>query len=122
MGGRATGVSKSIIVLSFFFLLPVLGVRTPLQSAEVPRVQVTAEQFIQSCGACHPDGGNAFRPELPLRKAPQLADFNAFLAYIRSPKTRNGSPTMMPAFPAENLSDQQVKELYHYIIQVLTKD
>jgi mono/diheme cytochrome c family protein len=77
------------------------------------------ELFNKSCGSCHPKGGNTIRANLPLGKAPQLVDFDTFLSYLRNPKARDGSRTVMPAFSADKLSDQQVREIYQYVNQVL---
>jgi uncharacterized membrane protein len=99
----------------------IYGGSGPLPAAETEEIQVSAEQFNKSCRACHPGGGNSIKANFPLRSAPQLADFNTFLAYIRNPKARDGSQTIMPAFPVEQLSDIQAREIYQYVIQVLRK-
>jgi mono/diheme cytochrome c family protein len=56
------------------------------------------------------------KPNLPLRSAPQLTDFPTFLAYVRSPKARDGSETVMPPFPADRLTEEQGKEIYDYVV------
>lgn len=99
----------------------IYGGSGPLSAAETEEIQVSAEQFNKSCRACHPGGGNSIKANFPLRSAPQLADFNTFLAYIRNPKARDGSQTIMSAFPVEQLSDIQAREIYQYVIQVLRK-
>jgi hypothetical protein len=60
-----------------------------------------AEIFNANCSSCHPNGGNTITPNLPLKGAPQIADYDRFLAYIRHPTMPNGSPGPMPAFPPE---------------------
>jgi len=84
-----------------------------------PGVEAGSALFTSHCSACHRDGGNIYKAHLALRNAPQLIDFDTFLAYIRSPQARDGSKTIMPPFLAEKLSDQQAKEIYLYIVQVL---
>ena len=45
--------------------------------------------------------------------------FDTFLAYIRSPKARDGSATIMPPFPADKLSEENAQKIYQYIVQVM---
>ncbi len=91
-------------------------------AAEVPEGQPAAEQFNQTCGACHPDGGNVFKPHLPLKGAPQLEDFDTFLSYIRSPKARDGSDSIMPPFSTESCSEQQARAIYQEIMRLREKE
>ena len=77
------------------------------------------EVFRVECSRCHARGGNLIYPNLPLRGAPQLANFNAFLTFIRNPAMPNGSPGRMPAFPPEVISYHQARDLYEYLIAVL---
>jgi len=77
------------------------------------------EVFRVVCSHCHARGGNLIYPNLPLRGAPQLADFNTFLAYIRNPAMPDGSPGPMPAFPPDRISDAQARDLYQYLIAAL---
>lgn len=84
-------------------------------------IQKSPELFTQYCSACHPDGGNKFKARFPLKKAPQLADFETFLAYIRAPKARDGSPTVMMQFPDKILSEPEARAIYEYIVQVLKR-
>ena len=81
--------------------------------------QQGAEIFRVDCSRCHARGGNIIVPNLPLRGAPQLKDFDTFLAYIRNPAMPDGHPGPMPAFSPETISDDQAKELYHYLIAEL---
>jgi hypothetical protein len=78
-----------------------------------------AEIFRVNCMSCHAQGGNLIYPNFPLRGAPQLADFNTFLAYIRNPAMPDGSQGPMPAFPPQRISDGQARDLYQYLITVL---
>jgi hypothetical protein len=74
-----------------------------------------AEIFNANCSSCHPNGGNTIIPNLPLKGAPQLANYNTFLSYIRHPTMPNGSFGPMPAFPPERISDEQAKNLYQFL-------
>ena len=78
-----------------------------------------AEIYRMECYRCHGQGGNLVYPSLPLRGAPQLADFNTFLEYIRHPTMPDGSQGPMPAFSAEKISDDQARDLHQYLIAVL---
>ena len=129
-GYKAETVSKSAVILYAFCLLNVtalgyfggelvFGKSSPRKAVEVVRIAVSSEQFATSCGSCHPGGGNTIKPNLPLHRAPQLVNFETFLAYIRSPKARDGSQTIMPSFSPGKLSEKQVKEIYQYVTQVL---
>jgi len=71
--------------------------------------------FESHCSGCHRRGENIIEPNMPLRNAHQLHDYNEFLAYIRDPRMPNGLPGIMPRFPAEKLSDQDAKQLYDYL-------
>lgn len=128
-GYRAETVSKSAVILYAFCLLNVtalgyfggelvFGGKSAGQTMQVVGIEISGEQFNKSCSACHPKGGNSIKQNLPLKTAPQLVTFDTFLAYIRNPKARDGSQTVMPSFSPEKLSDQQAREIYQYIIQV----
>ena len=111
----------NVTALGYFGGELVFGVDSPTQAAETKEIKLSSEQFKKLCIACHPGGGNSFKAQFPLRSAPQLIDFKTFLAYIRNPKARDGSQTIMPSFPASKLSEQQAREIYEYVIQVLQK-
>lgn len=75
--------------------------------------------FIKRCSGCHVNGGNIFYPNLPLRSAPQLASYQDFAAFIREPRLPNGEKGPMPVFKQSKLPDQQVRELYDYVVNGL---
>ena len=77
--------------------------------------------FKEYCIACHPCGEYAIKKHLPLKEAPQLVNFDTFLSYLRSPEARDGSKTVMPAFPPDKLSDEKAQKIYRYVVQVLKK-
>lgn len=84
-----------------------------------PELKAGEKLFTANCSGCHPHGDNILEPNLPLRSAPQLAEFNTFVAFIRTPKLPDGSPGPMPPFPPSKISNQQGSELYEYITKVL---
>jgi len=77
--------------------------------------------FIGHCSGCHSNGGNILYPNLPLRTAPQLESYEKFAEFIRDPKLPNGSKGPMPNFTQRDLSAQQARVLYEYIINGLAK-
>lgn len=95
----------------------VFGGRTPETLKEF---KVGREIFHQKCSGCHPQGGNAIMPNLPLIGSPELAKFDTFLSYLRDPKMPNGSRGVMPVFTEKEISHQQTEQLYQYIVNVLT--
>lgn len=88
---------------------------TPRKSVDSLTIQKGGELFRQFCAGCHPGGGNALKANLPLRTAPQLESREAFVSYLRSPKARDGSNTVMPPFGEERLSREQAVDLYWYV-------
>jgi uncharacterized membrane protein len=111
----------NVMALGYFGGDLVFGARKAAASGPLKEKQVSGVQFMAHCSSCHPQGGNAIKPNFPLRSAPQLRDFPTFLAYIRSPKARDGSDTVMPPFPPERLTDGQAKEIYDYVITAFRK-
>ncbi len=92
------------------------GCRSPTAPEEYG---VGAKIFSTECSSCHPQGGNIITPNMPLRGAPQLANYEAFVAFLRNPALPDGSKGVMPNFPPEKISDQEQKDLYEYIMNVL---
>ena len=111
----------SFTALGYFGGELVFGATDPIKVEMTKENQLNPEQFNKYCSACHPGGGNKFKPHLSLINAPQLADFETFLTYIRAPKARDGSPTIMMQFSPKIVSEQEAREIYQYIVQVLRK-
>ena len=109
----------NVVALGYFGGELVFGTRSPGGPGAVKERKVSAEQFTTNCSSCHPNGGNVIKPNLPLRSAPQLSDFQTFLAYVRSPKARDGSETIMSPFPADRLTEEQAREIYDYVVTAL---
>jgi len=85
-------------------------------SPEAPKQFKSGRHIFEShCSGCHRRGENIIEPNLPLRNAPQLKNFNDFLKYIRDPHMPDGSPGPMPRFTVDKLSDQEAKQLYDYL-------
>jgi mono/diheme cytochrome c family protein len=138
VGYRAETISKQALIIYALCLLNVTalgyfggelayGGRAPSKLSDTTKVTTAADieagttLYNQTCSACHPNGGNSIKQNLPLKKAPQLVNFDNFFAYIRSPKARDGSKTIMPPFPADKLSGDEARKIYQYIVQVLKK-
>jgi uncharacterized membrane protein len=109
----------TVVALGYFGGQMVYGDRSPHTSLQ--GYPVGQKIFKADCSGCHPQGGNIINPNLPLKSAPQLADFNTFLAFTRKPSRPDGSKGIMPPFPPSKISDQQERELYDYIVIVLQK-
>jgi mono/diheme cytochrome c family protein len=137
-GSKAESISTRALIIYALCLLNVTALgyfggelaysgRAPARPSDSAPLTVTAEVkaggmlFNQTCSACHPNGGNSIKQNLPLKTAPQLVNFETFLSYIRSPEARDGSMTVMPSFSPEKLSDQQARQVYQYIVKVLEK-
>jgi uncharacterized membrane protein len=69
--------------------------------------------YATNCSTCHPHGGNVINARRPIIHSSKLKTLDDFVAWIRHPK----SP--MPPYPASKISDEQAKELYGYIMNVL---
>ncbi len=136
VGYRATTISKQALIIYALCLLNVTalgyfggelvyGGRAPDKPSDTTTlttaadIQAGATLYNQTCSACHPNGGNSIKQNLPLKQAPQLVNFDTFLAYIQSPKARDGSTTIMPPFPADKLSGEDAQKIYQYIVQVM---
>ena len=77
--------------------------------------------YAANCGACHPSGGNAISPGLPVLNSPQMKDPKTFINFNRSPVKADGSRGIMPAFTKDKLSDNDLKQIYEYVKGVLAK-
>ena len=125
---RITDVHSSIKIMLFtlcFFNVMGLGYfggqlvyegRTPVVSEDF---MAGRKIFVNHCSGCHPNGGNILFPNLPLRSAPQLKNYQTFIEFVRNPILPNGSKGPMPVFTQNKLSDPQAEELYSYIIHGL---
>jgi uncharacterized membrane protein len=106
----------TVVALGYYGGELVLGGRSPYIP---PEFREAASIFDAQCGMCHPGGGNIANPKLPLRNAPQLASFQAFLRQIRDPNLSNGESGTMPPISEDELSDEDAWELYQFILHVM---
>jgi mono/diheme cytochrome c family protein len=81
-------------------------------------LQAGGDLFAGNCAACHARGGNVVEPTLPLRDAPQLESFDRFARFVHAPTMPGGKPGPMPSFPASKLGDQELREIYEYIMHM----
>lgn len=77
--------------------------------------KIGKQVFESHCSGCHRRGENIIEPNLPLRNAPQLNNFNDFQHFIRGPLMPDGSVGAMPKFTLDDVSDEQAKQLYDYL-------
>jgi mono/diheme cytochrome c family protein len=73
-----------------------------------------ANLYAVHCGACHPQGGNKINPAMPVIGSAKMKSLAAFTAYNRNPLKADGSKGVMPAFPKDKISDQEMKLIYDY--------
>ena len=72
--------------------------------------------FDSNCSRCHPDVRIIVYPDMPIKGSGRLSDFQTFYRFIRDPRMPDGSTGPMLSFSEKQLSDEQVRELYRYII------
>ncbi len=77
--------------------------------------------YAVNCSGCHPNGGNLINSSLPVINSPILKDLDTFVNFVRNPRRPDGSPGAMQAFSKNKLSDQQLRTIYHYIINSLAR-
>jgi mono/diheme cytochrome c family protein len=73
-----------------------------------------ANLYAVNCGACHARGGNIINPALPVTGSAKMKSLAVFTAYNRNPLKADGSKGVMPAFPKDKISDQEMKVIYEY--------
>lgn len=71
--------------------------------------------YAANCGGCHANGGNSIKPGLPVKNSSKLSDLDTFRGWVRSPNAP------MPAFPETAISNAEVEDMYHYVVQILSK-
>jgi mono/diheme cytochrome c family protein len=108
-----------VAALGYFGGELVYGAPQKIAKAESADLQEGERLFRLKCSTCHPNGENAMKPALAPRRAPQLADDKTFLSYLRHPKARDGTETVMPAFPEDKLSDGEARQIRRYVLEGL---
>ena len=106
----------SVVVLGYFGGQMVYELRTSGSSEQFKAGQ---KIFAANCNSCHPGGGNIVKQNLPLIGAPELKNFESFSRFVQDPKMPDGSRGIMPPFSLTKISEQQMKDLYEYIVNVL---
>ena len=103
------------LVIAFLFIFSFPG--KSAENQPTPSNALGEKIFTRDCASCHPGGGNVITPNLPVRGAPQLSNFDSFLGYLRKPTMPNGSPGPMPAFSEGRITDEQARNLYQYLVK-----
>jgi mono/diheme cytochrome c family protein len=73
-----------------------------------------ANLYAVHCGACHAQGGNIINPTLPVKGSAKMKSLTVFTAFNRNPLKADESKGVMPAFPKDKISDQEMKLIYDY--------
>jgi mono/diheme cytochrome c family protein len=73
-----------------------------------------ANLYAIHCGACHAAGGNIITPSLPVTGSTKMKSLAVFSAFNRNPLKADGSKGIMPAFPRDKISDQEMKLIFDY--------
>jgi cytochrome c6 len=121
------GGPMSKFIIYFFCLIAVVGVghfggqmvfaqNSAALSAELRNGE---KLYTANCGGCHPNGGNVINSALPVVGSTPLKNLNTFMQFNRNPLRPDGSKGVMPAFPKEKISDQEMTQVYEYITKGL---
>ena len=116
---------KSVFMIYVIAVLAVVGLgyyggnlvfcsEKPATAAEL---QAGEKLYAANCGTCHPQGGNIFNAALPVKNSPYLKNFDIFLKYNRQPDRPDGTKGVMPAIPPLKVSDDEMKQIYNYIMR-----
>jgi mono/diheme cytochrome c family protein len=108
----------------FLFILSIVGwagwalfgVTTIFSGSTALAAPDGASLYAHHCGACHPNGGNKINPAIPLNGSSKTKSLAVFTAYNRNPLKADGSKGVMPAFPKDKISDQEMKLIYDYCL------
>lgn len=112
-------MEKSMIWFLFIFVIAgwvVFGdsIIFPGSTTSYAQAPDGAKLYATHCGACHAQGGNIINPALPVKGSIKMKSLTVFTAYNRNPSKADGSKGVMPAFPVEKISDQEMKLIYEY--------
>jgi mono/diheme cytochrome c family protein len=109
-------MKKTILLMSIFAItgLAVFSATTFFPANTAFSAQDGASLYAANCGACHAQGGNIINPALPVKGSSKIKSLAVFTAYNRNPAKADGSKGMMPAYPEEKISDQEMKLIYDY--------
>jgi hypothetical protein len=102
--------------IGIFLVFSLLFIGVAIVNAQNPQLSSGEKIFNKNCRVCHINGGNVINPSIPIRGSFKLANIETFKTFIRNPKLPDGSKGAMPSFSKSQISDDQVKDLYQYII------
>ena len=105
-----------IIFALFHGLLGISGEDGAKISKHLSSVRDGQNIFKAYCSNCHPEGKNIVYPDFPIKGSRKLSDFPGFLNFIRNPLLPDGSRGPMPLFSGKQITDDQAKSLYRYLI------
>jgi mono/diheme cytochrome c family protein len=119
-GRKAGGESKgplAIYALCFLCVtgLGYYGAQLSLEEKPVPpteavnRFQTGEKLFAMNCSGCHSHKSDIFN-------SPQFANLSTFLAFTRNPVGPKGTPSKMPPFPVDRVTDDEGLKLYQYLV------
>jgi cytochrome c6 len=109
------------VCIAFVTALGILGgflVFPGISPAAPDKPQDGEKLYTTHCGGCHPNGGNTITPDLPVIGSPKLKNPDIFAKFNRNPLKTDGSKGIMPAFANEKVSDQEMKQIYQYIVKM----
>jgi uncharacterized membrane protein len=119
--GRVGARSLLVVYSLCFFMVVGLGffgaqlVYAGKAQAAPEKYKAGERIFLTNCSACHPQGGNVIKPQLPIHGSPRLKDLKTFIKWIRHPDPP------MPVFSPSKLADQEAGELYQYAVHALER-
>jgi mono/diheme cytochrome c family protein len=84
------------------------------------QLQAGGQLYAAHCASCHPRGGNTLDQKKPVIGSIYLKDQGAFTKFNRKPLRPDGSKGLMPAYPEDKISDQEMALIYRYVTEVLS--
>ena len=119
-GRKAGGESKGALAIYALCFLCVTGLgyygaqlsleEKPVAPTEaVKRFQAGEKLFATNCSGCHARKSDIFN-------SPQFVNLSTFLAFIRNPVGPGGTPSKMPPFPTDRVTDDEGLKLYQYLV------
>jgi len=119
-GRKAGGESKGALAIYALCFLSVTGLgfygaqlsleEKPVAPTEaVNRFQAGEKLFATDCSSCHPQKSDIFN-------SPQFVNLSTFLTFMRNPVGPGGTPSKMPPFLADKITDDQGLKLYQYLV------
>jgi len=101
----------SVTALGFYGAQLSLEEKPVAPTEAVNRFQTGEKLYATNCSSCHAQKSDVFN-------SPQFVNLSTLLAFIRNPVGPKGTPTKMPPFPADKITDDQVLKLYQYLVTI----